>query len=139
MEQDLAADTDRSSAAEAPPSALLELANAMVSFYKDTLGRGPTRARAYFAGPDTVVVLLQNTLTVAERNLVALDEHTRLRDARVYFQYAVEKELRALAERTLGRRTVAFVSGIDTRNDVAAEVFTLEPVGKSALARQARY
>ena len=29
-----------------------------------------------------------------------------------------------------GRRTLAFVSGIDTRRDVAIEVFTLEPAAE---------
>jgi uncharacterized protein YbcI len=68
-------------------------------------------------------------MTVAERNLAALGEHGRLRDARLFFQYAVEHDFRATVERILGRRTVAFVSGMDTREDVAVEVFTLEPRG----------
>jgi uncharacterized protein YbcI len=121
---------------ETPRGDLLELANAMVGFYKDAFGRGPTRARANYAGPDTVVVVLENSLTVAERNLVAMGEHTRLRDARIYFQYAVEAEMRSIAERALGRRTVAFVSGIDTDRDVAIEAFMLEPQAKPPGVRE---
>jgi uncharacterized protein YbcI len=108
-------------------SPMLELSNAMVRLYKDVFGRGPTKARASFAGPDTLVIVLEDSMTVAERNLAALGEHARLRDARLFFQYAVEQEFRATVERILGRRTVAFVSGMDTRQDVAVEVFTLEP------------
>ncbi|MBV9195732.1 MAG: DUF2294 family protein [Solirubrobacterales bacterium] len=108
-------------------SELQELAAAMVRFYKDAFGRGPTRARAYYVGSDTVIVLLEHSLTVAESNLAVLGEHQRLRDARVFFHYAVEGEMRSLVERVLGRRTVAFVSGIDTRQDLAAEIFTLAP------------
>ena len=106
---------------------MLELSNAMVRLYKEVFGRGPTKARAHFAGPDTLVVVLENSMTVAERNLALLGEHQRLRDARLFFQYAVEQEFRQTVERILGRRTVAFVSGIDTREDVAVEIFTLEP------------
>jgi uncharacterized protein YbcI len=106
---------------------MLELSNAMVRLYKELFGRGPTKARASFAGPDTLLVVLENSMTVAERNLAALGEHGRLRDARLFFQYAAEREFRATVERILGRRTVAFVSGMDTREDVAVEVFTLEP------------
>jgi uncharacterized protein YbcI len=108
-------------------SAMLELSNAMVRLYKELFGRGPTKARADFAGPDTLVIVLEDSMTVAERNLASLGEHQRLRDARLFFQYAVENEFRSTVERILGRRTVAFVSGIDTREDVAVEIFTLEP------------
>jgi uncharacterized protein YbcI len=109
-------------------SPMLEISNAMVRLYKEAFGRGPTKARAQFAGHDVLVVVLENSLTVAERNLVAMGEHQRLREARLFFQYALEDQFRAIVEQALGRRTVAFVSGIDTSRDVAMEVFTLEPV-----------
>ena len=76
-----------------------------------------------------LVVILEASLTVAERNLVAMGEHQRLREARLFFQHALEDQFRAIVEEALGRRTVAFVSGIDTDRDVAIEVFTLEPAG----------
>jgi uncharacterized protein YbcI len=81
---------------------MLELSNAMVRLYKELFGRGPTKARGSFAGPDTLVVVLENSMTVAERNLAALGEHGRLRDARLFFQYAVEHEFRTTVERILG-------------------------------------
>ena len=108
-------------------SPMLEISNAMVRLYKEAFGRGPTKARAQFAGQDTLVVILENSLTVAERNLVAMGEHQRLREARLFFQSALEDQFRGIVEQALGRRTVAFVSGIDTERDVAIEVFTLEP------------
>jgi uncharacterized protein YbcI len=113
--------------AVADRSPMLEISNAMVRLYKEAFGRGPTKARAQFAGPDTLVIILENSLTVAERNLAAMGEHQRLREARLFFQYALEDQLREVVEQALGRRTVAFVSGIDTVRDVAMEVFTLEP------------
>ena len=110
----------------ADKSPMLEISNAMVHLYKEAFGRGPTKARALFAGHDTLVVILENSLTVAERNLMAMGEDQRLREARLFFQYALEDQFRAIVEQALDRRTVAFVSGIDTRRDVAMEVFTLE-------------
>jgi uncharacterized protein YbcI len=110
-------------------SPMLEISNAMVRLYKEAFGRGPTKARAHFAGQDTLIVILENSLTVAERNLVAMGEHQRLREARLFFQYALEDQFRAIVEQALGRRTVAFISGIDTTRDVAMEVFTLESTG----------
>jgi len=112
----------------ADKSPMLEISNAMVRLYKEAFGRGPTKARAQYAGPDTLVVTLESSLTVAERNLVAMGEHQRLREARLFFQYALEDQFRGIVEQALGRRTIAFVSGIDTARDVAMEVFTLEPI-----------
>jgi uncharacterized protein YbcI len=126
---------EHSAPAIADRSPMLEISNAMVRLYKEAFGRGPTKARAQFAGPDTLVVILEASLTVAERNLVAMGEHQRLREARLFFQYALEDQVRAIVEQALGRRTVAFVSGIDTHRDVAIEVFTLEPGGDGAEPR----
>lgn len=107
-------------------SPLLEISNAMVGLYKEAFGRGPTKARARFAGNDTLLVTLDSTLTVAERNLVAMGEHRRLREARLILADALEDQFRAIVEQALGRKTLAFVSAIDTVRDVTVKVFTLE-------------
>jgi uncharacterized protein YbcI len=106
---------------------MLQISTEMVRLYKEAFGRGPTKARAQFAGPDLLVVTLEDTLTVAERNLAALGETERLREARLIFQNAMEDSFRAVVERALGRRTTAFVSGIDIRHDMSVELFMLEP------------
>ena len=112
---------------------MLQISTEMVRLYKEAFGRGPTKARAHFAGPDLLVVTLEDSLTVAERNLAALGEVERLREARLFFQYAMEDSFRAVVERALGRRTTAFISGIDVRHDISIEVFMLEPRAESSL------
>lgn len=104
---------------------LSEISDEMVRIYKEQFGRGPTKARTNLAGPDILVCTLENSLTPAERNMVEAGEHQRLRDLRLYFQYASEAEFLDTVERLTGRQVRAFVSGIDTRNDVATEVFYL--------------
>jgi uncharacterized protein YbcI len=106
---------------------MARLSDEMVRLYQEQFGRGPTRVRSHFAGPDTVVVILEETFTPAERNLAAMGEHQRLRDVRLFFQYASEEQLIGIVEAILGRRVRAFISGIDSRKDVSAEVFALEP------------
>jgi uncharacterized protein YbcI len=108
-------------------SPLLEVSNAMVRLYKEAFGRGPTKARAQFVGPDTLLVTLESSLSVAERNLAAMGEHQRLREARLFLAYALEDQFRAIVEQALGRKTLAFVTGIDTSRDVTVKLFTLEP------------
>jgi uncharacterized protein YbcI len=110
-------------------SVQLALSNAMVRLYKEQFGRGPTKARTNFAGPDVVVCTLEDSLTPAERNLAAMGEHQRLRDVRLFFQYATEDKFRGAVERITGRKVRAFISGMDTEQDVACEVFYLEPTG----------
>jgi uncharacterized protein YbcI len=107
---------------------LEELTRAMVRLYKELFGRGPTKARTDYAGADTVVSTIQNSLTPAERNMVALDEHQRVREIRMFFQHASERHFTQTVEEITGRKVLAFVRGIDTAKDVATEIFYLEPV-----------
>jgi uncharacterized protein YbcI len=106
---------------------LFEISKAMVQIYKDQFGRGPTKVRTHYAGPDTLVCLLENTFTPAERNLQAMGEHQRLRDIRLLFQYAETSRFTTPIERITGRKVRGFVSGIDTNADIACELFVLEP------------
>jgi hypothetical protein len=60
--------------------------------------------------------------------MAEIGDHERLRDLRSYFQHVTEGQFCEVIERALGREVRAFVSGMDTRKDVAAELFYLEPV-----------
>lgn len=106
---------------------LAEISSEMVRIYKEQFGRGPTKVRSGWAGPDTLVCMLEDTFTAAERNLQALNEHERLRDLRMFFQYAAAGQFTEPVERITGRRVRAFISGLDTHADVACELFELEP------------
>ncbi len=114
------------SAVNPQASKLAEISREMVRLYKEQFGRGPTRARSNFAGPDLIVCTLEDTLTPAEQRLAEMGEHQRLRDLRLCFQYATEAQFCEMIERVLGRKVRAFVSGMDTSKDVAAEIFYLE-------------
>src|SRR3978361_552870 len=102
---------------------LQEISLAMVQIYKDQFGRGPTKVRTNYAGPDVLACTLEHTFTPAERNLQAMGEHQRLRDIRLLFQYAEESRFTEPIERITGRNVKAFISGIDTNADIACEMF----------------
>jgi uncharacterized protein YbcI len=122
--------TESIEAADYRQSVLAEISREMVRLYKEQFGRGPTKARTNFAGPDIVVVTLEETFTPAEQRLAGMGEHQRLRDTRLYFQYATEDEFRSVIERILGRKVRAFNSAVDTETDVCVEVFHLQPRGE---------
>lgn len=113
--------------ARRPGPELAQLSIEMVRLYKDQFGRGPTRAASHYAGPDTLICTLENSLTPAEQRMVELGEHQRVRDIRTFFQHATEREFKAAVKDVTGRTVWAFVSGMDTGQDVSTEVFYLEP------------
>jgi uncharacterized protein YbcI len=111
---------------------LQEVTNAMVRIYKEQFGRGPTKARTNYAGPDTLVSTLENSLTTAESSMLSLDEHQRVREIRLFFQHASERDFVDAVQQITGRKVRAFVSGTDTHRDISSEVFYLEPVTRAA-------
>jgi uncharacterized protein YbcI len=107
-------------------SPLQAISNAMAQIYKSQFGRGPTRVKTYFAGPDAVVCVLEDTQTPAERRLVELGRAHELQDVRSFFRLAAEDQLRGPVEEATGRRVRAAIGGTDVRADAAAELFLLE-------------
>jgi uncharacterized protein YbcI len=108
-------------------SILMDVSNAMVHLFKEQFGRGPTKARSNWAGHDTLVCVLRESFTPAEKNMVALGEHQRLRDVRLFFQAATEERFREVVGSIVGRPVESFMSAIDTHTDTAIEVFIFEP------------
>ena len=112
------------------------ISDEMVRLYKDQFGRGPDRVRTYWCNDDVLITILEDTFTPAERNLALLGEHQRLRDLRMFFQYATVAEFCGPVERLTGRTVKAFISGIDTAVDgLAMETFILHPEGSTAPSR----
>ena len=133
-------DTDlpRSSGdSEEPDRPVLQrISNEIVRVFKEQFGRGPTKARTEWAGRDVLVVILEDTLTPAERNLADMGEHERLRETRMFFQHATLPELCEPIERLTGRKVRAFTSGIDTEvGGLSIETFVLHPEGSGATSR----
>jgi uncharacterized protein YbcI len=125
-----------SSEGDAHFSITAAISTEMVRLYKGQFGRGPTSTRTLFAGPDTIVVILEDTLTPAERNLVTMGEHQRLRDTRMFFQYATVREFCEPIERLTGRKVRAFLSSIDAVADgLSMETFVLHPDGYDGPSR----
>ena len=134
-EQQSSAD-DQHTPADAHTSVLMEISNTMVGLYKNQFGRGPTRARTHWCGPDAVACFLEDTLTPAERNLVKMGEHQRLRDLRMCFQYATVREFCEPVEQITGRTIRSFHSSIDTEADgMSVETFIFYAHGEEGPSR----
>ncbi len=108
---------------------LAELSNIIVRAYRDALGRGPTRARTHPANHDLLVCILQDTLTPAERQLLAVGRHEEVRTTRALLISSIEPHLREAVGQLAGRRVVGVVSGFNPWQDIASEAFLLEDDG----------
>ena len=127
---------EQPTAIEARTSVLMEVSNTMVGLYKAQFGRGPTAARTFWTGPDAMTCFLEDTFTPAERNLAKMGEHQRLRDTRLFFQYATVREFCEPVERITGRTIRSFHSSVDTEAEgMSAETFVFYPEGKEGPSR----
>jgi uncharacterized protein YbcI len=106
---------------------LQAVSNAMVKLHKEQFGRGPTNARSFFAGPDTLVCTLEDALLPAERTMVQMGEHQRVRESRVFLQVASQDEFVGAVEALVLRKVRAFASAIDPFPGVVFEIFSFEP------------
>lgn len=106
-------------------SPLQTVADAVARHYKEQFGRGPQRCRAHFAGRDSVLVVLDGTMTPAERRLTDLGQGEHVRAARSALQRAVGEDLAASVAAVVGRGVLHAVNGLDVDHDVATELFVL--------------
>jgi uncharacterized protein YbcI len=110
-----------------PGNAMQAVSNAMVKLHKEQFGRGPTNARSYFAGPDTLVCTLENSLLPAEQTMVEMGEDQRVRESRMFLQVATQAQFVGAVEEIVSRKVRAFASAIDPGPGVVFEIFSFEP------------
>jgi len=92
-------------------SKTLAISNAMVRLHKTQFGRGPTRSRAYFAGSDVLVCVLEDVLLPAEEKLIEM---------------GTEEDFVTTVEQLLDRKVRSFVSALDAKQNVIFEVFMFD-------------
>jgi uncharacterized protein YbcI len=114
---------------------VVHLSLEMVRLYKEHFSR-PKSARTYWAGPDALVVFLEDTLSEGERNLVEIGDHKRLRDKRAAIQYSTVREFCEPVELMTGRKVRSFLSSTDTEVDgLSMETFVLHAPGYDGPSR----
>ena len=101
------------------------ITKAVVGVFRDYTGRGPTKARTVL-NEDMVHVLVEETMTTAERQLAAGGEEEFVLDLRRKFQRTMRDDLVAEVEGLVGRKVIAFMSDNTIEPDMALESFVLE-------------
>lgn len=108
-----------------------EISRGAVQIAKEHIGRGPNKVRVTIA-EDAVLIRYEESLTPAERRLVADGDPDFVRLMRRRFQDAVRPDMVALVERTLGRTARTFLSDHDVVNDVGIELILLDELEDTA-------
>lgn len=123
----------------ADPADLGFVAREMVRLFKEQFGRGRVKSVARWAGPDTVVCLLEETFSPAERKLIELGQHQAVRKMRAALEHATVPEFIAPVEQCTGRKVRGFTSAVDTvAGGLAIETWVLHPAGYDGPGRVQR-
>lgn len=101
------------------------VANAVVQIHNQYVGRGPSKGHAFFRDR-IIVVVMQETLTKAERSLAESGRKDHVLEMRREFQRTMEDDLIEAVERLTGCKVLAFMSDNHISPDMAAELFVLD-------------
>ena len=107
-------------------SSSAKIATSVVQVMHEYTGRGPTKAKTTI-NENLVTVLLADTLTNGERNLVEFGRADRVIRLRHDYQLVMRNDLVEIVERELDRKVIAFMSQNHIDPDLAIEVFVLQP------------
>jgi uncharacterized protein YbcI len=105
------------------------ISTAVVRLFAEYLGRGPTKAHTVVSR-DLISVVLEDTLTKAERSLIAGGQEEVVLDMRRALQSAMRAALVDAVESLSERRVIAFLSDQQADPDFAVESFVLEPLAQ---------
>ena len=118
---------------------LAALSRGLVQLFRHRAGRGPTQAKAFWAGGDALLVIFGGGYTKAEQTL--WDQGRP--DAAVAYRQAVfdalEDDMRAVVQTSVERTVDAVLVSAHHDPDVMAAVFLLEPLGGSGSAEAGRW
>src|SRR4051794_29631342 len=107
------------------------ISRAVVGVSRAYLGRGPTRAQAFFRR-NVVVVMLEDTQTPAERALVADGNGQAVLDMRTQMRQVMSADLVRWVERLTGGRVAAVLGATHISPDLETEIFVMEQVVQTA-------
>jgi uncharacterized protein YbcI len=98
----------------------------MVALLKEFYGRGPTRAKSYYAD-DLVVCVLRGGFSRVEETLLEGGRGHAVIQQRMEFQEVMRVRFAGVIEDATGRRVIGFMSGNQQHPDLMCEVFILAP------------
>jgi uncharacterized protein YbcI len=106
---------------------LAEVTNAVVKLHRTHYGKGPTRSKSYMID-DVLMCVMRDVFTPVERTLIESGDADKVRETRLAFQDAMRGSFTEAVERIMERRVTGFTSQVLLDQDIAIEMFVLEPL-----------
>jgi uncharacterized protein YbcI len=101
------------------------VATAVVRVYRAYVGRGPTKAQAFYSR-NVVVLLLEDTMTREERSLASVGSAEAARHLRRQLQRTMREPLVGAIEELTGRKVVALMGDNHIEPDLVTALFVLD-------------
>ena len=115
------------------------MSRGLVQLFRHRAGRGPTQAKSFWAGDDTLRVLFGGGYTKAEKTLWEQGRPDTASSYRHAVLEALQPDMRAVVEGSVGRRVEAVLAAAHHDPDVMAAIFLLEPLGGRGSAEVGRW
>jgi uncharacterized protein YbcI len=122
---------------EQPPPATVErspqstICAGISALVRERWGRGPSRSRAYWAGRDALVVLLDDAHTEAELTLIEAGHGAEVVAGRRRLSEIAEADLRRIAASAIGREVEAVLSQTGLEPAITVHTFVFVPVART--------
>jgi uncharacterized protein YbcI len=114
-------------------TALANISRRIVGLHKEFYGRGPTKAKTYFAD-DLLVVLMRGGFSKAEQTLLQEGRGDSVIQQRLDFQDVMKERFIEVIEDELGRKVAGMMSASHQEPDLLGQMFILEPEDGELLA-----
>jgi uncharacterized protein YbcI len=110
---------------------LAALCGETVALTRRYWGKGPTKCRAFWAGSDTLLLLLADGFTAAEQTVTEAGHADQVIAFRSAYHEAMNEKMIELVERLIGRRVAAAMNASHTTPDLTALIFVLVAEGET--------
>ena len=95
--------------------------------YRDFAGKGPSSCKAYWAGDDTLMVMMRGGFSTAEQLLFEAGHGDVVRESWHKLQDTLEGKITGTIAELTGREVIAFMSATHQGPDLMAQLFVLAP------------
>jgi uncharacterized protein YbcI len=105
---------------------LAAVSNGIVQIFRDSYGRGPTKAKSYHFD-NFVVTVLEDILTTVEETLVANGNTDLVRRVRLTYQEIEADRFKGVVAEAMGRPVITYHSQVVFDPPMGFEMFVLAP------------
>ena len=102
------------------------VSDAVARLFLDKFGKGPVQVETYVSG-DVLTTVMHDVLTPAEHSMIDAGKADSVLTTRMLWQRTTSDMFKQSVSEATGRQVLSVVSGFELDQELATEVFLLEP------------